>query len=207
MPRPRPAASRAGLADARRPAHLRLAGPQLMTERAALRLVLEQGNGHLNDHARTSRHASMMTAARMRTAPRRYRPRRGYPHRMRRPRWQRPGGGKPRSVSSAPRMKRSPRAAAGKPARPGAGISCGNARGRTLRSTYHAWQGPLSKAVLAMEVDPVCSAPVDAHGGPPLGAPSRHGVPASTLTRRHERRSRESREQRQNDEDYLQCAS
>ncbi len=41
-------------ADARRPAHLRLAWPQLVTERAALRLVLEQRNGHLSDHARTS---------------------------------------------------------------------------------------------------------------------------------------------------------
>jgi hypothetical protein len=50
-------------AHARRPAHLRLAGPQLVTERAALRLVLEQRNGHLNDHARTSRNASMITAA------------------------------------------------------------------------------------------------------------------------------------------------
>ena len=63
MPRPRPAASRAGCADARRPAHLRPARPQLVTERAALRLVLEQRNGHLNDHARTSRYASMITAA------------------------------------------------------------------------------------------------------------------------------------------------
>ena len=34
------------LADARRPAHLRFAGPQLMTERAAFRLVLEQRSGH-----------------------------------------------------------------------------------------------------------------------------------------------------------------
>ena len=34
-----------------------------MTERAALRLVLEQRNGHLNDHARTGRQASMITAA------------------------------------------------------------------------------------------------------------------------------------------------
>ena len=51
------------LADARGPAHLRLAGPQLMAERAALRLVLEQGNGHLNDHAVTRRNASMITAA------------------------------------------------------------------------------------------------------------------------------------------------
>ncbi len=57
----------------------------------------------------------------------------------------------------------------------GTGISGGNARGRTIRSTYHAWQAPSHKRVLAMEVDPVCSAPVDAHGGPPLGAPSRHG--------------------------------
>jgi hypothetical protein len=31
------------LADARLPAQLRLAGPQLMTEWAALRLILEQG--------------------------------------------------------------------------------------------------------------------------------------------------------------------
>lgn len=90
----------------------------------------------------------------------------------------------------------------------GAGISCGNGRGRTLRSTYRAWRASLSQSgCWLLEVDPVCSAPVDAHGGPPLGAPSRHGVPASTLTRRHDRRSRESREQRQNDEDYLQCAS
>jgi hypothetical protein len=51
------------LADARRPAHLRLAGPQLVSEWAALRLVLEQRNGHLNDHARTSRNASMITLA------------------------------------------------------------------------------------------------------------------------------------------------
>jgi hypothetical protein len=34
-----------------------------VTERAAFRLVLEQRNGHLNDHARTSRSASMITAA------------------------------------------------------------------------------------------------------------------------------------------------
>ena len=50
-------------ADARRPAHLRLARPQRVTERAVFRLVLEQRNGHLNDHARTSRDASMITAA------------------------------------------------------------------------------------------------------------------------------------------------
>jgi len=50
-------------ADARLPAHLRLTGPQLMTERAAFRLILEQRNGHLNDHARASRYASMITAA------------------------------------------------------------------------------------------------------------------------------------------------
>lgn len=48
------------LAEARHPAHLRLAGPQLVTERTGLRLVLEQRNGHLNDHARTSGHASMI---------------------------------------------------------------------------------------------------------------------------------------------------
>ena len=51
------------LADARRPADLRLAWPQLMTERAALWLVLEQRNGHLNDHARTSHYESMITVA------------------------------------------------------------------------------------------------------------------------------------------------
>jgi hypothetical protein len=43
------------LADTRRPAHLRRTWPQLVTERALLRLVLEQRNKHLNDHARTSR--------------------------------------------------------------------------------------------------------------------------------------------------------
>jgi hypothetical protein len=48
------------LAQARRPAHLRLAGPQLVTERAGFRLVLEQRSGHLNDHARASCHASMI---------------------------------------------------------------------------------------------------------------------------------------------------
>ncbi len=58
------------LADARRPAHLRLAGPQLVAERAAFRLVLEQKNGHLNDHARTSRNASMITAAGSEPGPR-----------------------------------------------------------------------------------------------------------------------------------------
>ena len=51
------------LADAWRPAHLRLAGPQLVTERAAPWLVLEQRNGHLNDQAVTSGCASMITAA------------------------------------------------------------------------------------------------------------------------------------------------
>ena len=50
-------------ADARRPAHLRLAGPQLVTERAALRLALEQRTGHLNDHAWAGSQASMITAA------------------------------------------------------------------------------------------------------------------------------------------------
>ena len=33
-------------ADTRCPAHLTLARPELVTERAALRLVLEQGSGH-----------------------------------------------------------------------------------------------------------------------------------------------------------------
>jgi hypothetical protein len=33
-------------ADARRPAHLALTRPELMTVRAVFRLVLEQGNGH-----------------------------------------------------------------------------------------------------------------------------------------------------------------
>jgi hypothetical protein len=33
-----------------------------MAERAALGLVLEQRNGHLNDHARTGRNASLITA-------------------------------------------------------------------------------------------------------------------------------------------------
>ena len=63
MPRPRAAASPGRPADARLPAHLRLTGPDLVTERAAFRLVLEQRNGHLNDHARASRYASMITAA------------------------------------------------------------------------------------------------------------------------------------------------
>jgi hypothetical protein len=53
----------ANISASQRPAHLRLARPQLVTERAALRLVLEQRNGHLNDHAWTSRNASMITAA------------------------------------------------------------------------------------------------------------------------------------------------
>ena len=50
------------LAQARLPAHLRLTGPQLVTERAALWLVLEQRNGHLDDHAPTSRYESMVRA-------------------------------------------------------------------------------------------------------------------------------------------------
>ncbi len=92
-------------ADARRPAHLRLARPQRVTERAALRLVLEQRNGHLNDHARTSRNASMITAARIRTRSRPRRPRREYLHRMRRPRWRRPG---PAPHGPGPRRPRHP---------------------------------------------------------------------------------------------------
>jgi hypothetical protein len=77
------------LADARRPADLRLARPQMMTERAALRPVFEQRNGHLNDHTRTSRYASMITVGRIRIRSRRRRPRRGCPRRMCRPRWRR----------------------------------------------------------------------------------------------------------------------
>jgi TIR domain len=42
---------------------------QLVTERTAFRLVLEQRNGHLNDHARTGRDASMITAARSEPGP------------------------------------------------------------------------------------------------------------------------------------------
>jgi hypothetical protein len=48
------------LADARFPAHLRLTGPQLVAERAALWLVLEQGSGHLNDHVLASCGTSMI---------------------------------------------------------------------------------------------------------------------------------------------------
>ena len=47
------------LAEARCPAHLRLAGPQLVTERTGFRLVLEQRNGHLNDHGLTGCPESM----------------------------------------------------------------------------------------------------------------------------------------------------
>jgi hypothetical protein len=47
------------LAEARRPAHLRVAGPQLVAERAGFRFVLEQRNGHLNDHGLTGCHESM----------------------------------------------------------------------------------------------------------------------------------------------------
>lgn len=50
-------------ADARRPAHLRLAGPQVMTERAALRLIFEQRYGCLNDHGLIGRYESMITVA------------------------------------------------------------------------------------------------------------------------------------------------
>jgi hypothetical protein len=51
------------LAEARRPAHLRLAGPQPVTERTGFRLVLEQRNGHLNDHVPTGRRQSMIIVA------------------------------------------------------------------------------------------------------------------------------------------------
>ncbi len=50
------------LAAARRPAHLRLAWPKLMPERAVLRLILEQRSRHLNDHVRTSHMESIITA-------------------------------------------------------------------------------------------------------------------------------------------------
>jgi hypothetical protein len=62
---PHAAAARGGFpgwfAHARRPAHLCLARPQLVTERAGFGLVLEQGSRHLNDHARTSLYESMIT--------------------------------------------------------------------------------------------------------------------------------------------------
>jgi hypothetical protein len=48
------------LAQARRPAHLRLAGPQLVTERTGFRFVLEQRSGHLNDHGLTGCRESMI---------------------------------------------------------------------------------------------------------------------------------------------------
>ena len=54
MPRPRSAASRGCRADAGFPPYLRYAGPQLVTERAALRLVIEHGYGHEDYHVRTS---------------------------------------------------------------------------------------------------------------------------------------------------------
>jgi hypothetical protein len=47
--------------QARFPAHLRLAGPQLVTEWAVLGLILEHRDGHLNDHALTSSDASTTT--------------------------------------------------------------------------------------------------------------------------------------------------
>jgi hypothetical protein len=48
--------------QARFPAHLRLTGPQLVTERAAFGLVLEHRGGHLNDHALTSSYTSTITS-------------------------------------------------------------------------------------------------------------------------------------------------
>jgi hypothetical protein len=50
------------LAEARCPAHLRLAWPQLVTERTGFRLILEQRNGHPNDHGVTGCHESMIIA-------------------------------------------------------------------------------------------------------------------------------------------------
>ena len=52
MPRPRSAASRAAVQMQGFPPYLRHAGPQLVPERAALRLVIEHGYGHEDDHAR-----------------------------------------------------------------------------------------------------------------------------------------------------------
>ena len=45
--------SSAAVPDAGLPPDLRHAGPQLVTERAALRLVIEHGYGHKDDHARS----------------------------------------------------------------------------------------------------------------------------------------------------------
>jgi hypothetical protein len=71
------------LAEARCPAHLRLAWPQLVTERAVLWLVLEQRNGHPDDHALTSRYESMVRAHIIRQL---WRGCRGAPNRTSRPR-------------------------------------------------------------------------------------------------------------------------
>ena len=51
MPRPRSAASCAAAQMQGLPPDLRHAGPQRVTERAALRLVIEHGYGHGDDHA------------------------------------------------------------------------------------------------------------------------------------------------------------
>jgi len=48
------------LAQARCPAHLCPAGPQLVTERTGFRLIIEQRNGHLNDGGLTGGHESMI---------------------------------------------------------------------------------------------------------------------------------------------------
>jgi hypothetical protein len=53
------------ITQARFPAHLRVAGPKSMTERAVLGLVLEHRDGHLNDHALTSSDASTITMTSM----------------------------------------------------------------------------------------------------------------------------------------------
>jgi hypothetical protein len=52
MPRPSSAASGAAVQMQGLPSDLRHAGPQLVTERAALWLVIEHGYGHEDDHAR-----------------------------------------------------------------------------------------------------------------------------------------------------------
>jgi hypothetical protein len=48
------------LAEARCPAHLCIARPQMVTEQPGNRLVFEQGSRHLSDHALTACHESMI---------------------------------------------------------------------------------------------------------------------------------------------------
>ena len=81
------------------------------------------------------------------------------------------------------RFRGTPRSAAGKPVRPG--------RGDLLRQcsrpdpqvhVSRMADSPLKSGCWLSEVDPVCSAPGDAHGGPPLGAPSDRGTYEHTHT-------------------------